>query len=147
MVNKNNQYVLPSIRHCKYNAFYNQNQYPLFSFLFSNMGGVKSAAVGDVCHSGNFSGWEHMVFTASRQPHFLKLLTYTHLMIRQLQQVLYTLYIKRIRCPVGHLILLYNQQLITACRYSGDVARAHGVDDAHAPHNPRASQGEPCERA
>ena len=37
--------------------------------------------------------------------------------------------------------------LITACRCSGDVARAHGVDDAHAPRNPRASQGEPCERA
>ena len=37
--------------------------------------------------------------------------------------------------------------LITACRYSDDVARAHGVDDAHAPRNPRASQGEPCERA
>ena len=36
--------------------------------------------------------------------------------------------------------------LITVCRCSGDVAHARGVDDARALRNPRASQGEPCER-
>ena len=28
-----------------------QNQHPLFSFLFSNRGGVKSTDVGETCHS------------------------------------------------------------------------------------------------
>ena len=38
---------------------------PLLSFLFLKVGGVKSAAVGDVCHCGNSSGWERRVFTIS----------------------------------------------------------------------------------
>ena len=33
--------------------------------LFIPYSKLKSAAVGDVCHCGNSSGWEHRVFTIS----------------------------------------------------------------------------------
>ena len=80
---------------------------------------------------------------------FLTILTkeLCHIGCYAMQQPLY-LNIKKNKMPgqASYSIMII-KLLITACRYSDDVARAHGVDDAHAPRNPRASQGEPCERA
>ena len=74
---------------------------------------------------------------------FLTLLT-IHLIYMKKQDVIY---MKKQDVQYWTSCFFIIKLLITACRCSGDVAHAHGVDDAHAPRNPRVSQGEPCERA